>query len=46
MARILKEYPAVVLKEENINEKVDFKALFGRSQEVHIEIGAGKEMPE
>jgi len=42
MARILKEYPAVVLKEEDINEKVDFKALFGRSQEVHIEIGAGK----
>lgn len=42
MARILKEYPDVVLREEDIDEKVDFNALFGRSQEVHVEIGAGK----
>jgi len=42
MARILKEYPDVVLREEDIEEKVDFNALFGRSQEVHVEIGAGK----
>jgi len=42
MARILKEYPEVVLKEEDIKEKVDFKALFGRSQQVHIEIGSGR----
>ena len=42
MARILKEYPDVILKEEDINETVDFNALFGRDHQVHVEIGSGK----
>lgn len=42
MARILKEYPLVSLKCEDLNEKIDFARIFGRSGPVHIEIGAGK----
>jgi len=49
MARILKEYPSVVLrkeslrlKPENLDGKIDFVRVFGRVGPVHIEVGAGK----
>ncbi len=42
MARILKEYPSVALKPENLDGKIDFVRVFGRPGPVHIEIGTGK----
>jgi len=42
MARILKEYPSVVLKPEYLDGKIDFVRIFGRAGPVHIEIGTGK----
>ena len=42
MARTLKEYPSVSLKIEDLNGKIDFVRIFGRSGPVHIEIGSGK----
>ncbi len=42
MARILKEYPSVALKPENLDGKIDFVRVFGRVGPVHIEVGAGK----
>ncbi len=49
MARILKEYPSVVLREESLgvksedlDGKIDFVRIFGRAGAVHIEIGTGK----
>ena len=42
MARILKDYPNVSLTEKNLDGKIDFVQLFGRSGPVHIEIGTGK----
>lgn len=42
MARILKDYPGVSLKPENLEGRIDFVRLFGRVGSVHIEIGAGK----
>ncbi len=42
MARILKEYPSVALKPENLDGKIDFVRVFGRVGQVHIEVGAGK----
>jgi tRNA (guanine-N7-)-methyltransferase len=42
MSRILKNYEFVSLKEEDLNGKIDFARLFGRSGPVHIEIGSGK----
>jgi tRNA (guanine-N7-)-methyltransferase len=42
MARILKEYLTVVLKVEELDGKIDFVRIFGRSGPVHIEIGTGK----
>jgi tRNA (guanine-N7-)-methyltransferase len=42
MARTLKEYPSVALKTEDLNGKIDFIRIFGRSGPVHIEIGCGK----
>ncbi len=42
MARILKEYPSVSLKPENLDGKIDFVRVFGRACPVHIEVGAGK----
>ena len=49
MARILKDYPSVALKPEELSwglltedGKIDFVRLFGRSGPVHIEIGSGK----
>jgi len=49
MARVLKEYPSVLLKPEDLSRgfltedgKIDFVRVFGRAGPVHIEIGAGK----
>jgi len=42
MGRVLKDYPSVSLKLEDLDGKVDFVRIFGRSGPVHIEIGSGK----
>lgn len=42
MARTLKEYPAVSLKLEDLDGRIDFVRIFGRTGPVHIEIGSGK----
>jgi tRNA (guanine-N7-)-methyltransferase len=42
MARILKDYPSVALKPEDLDEKINFEQVFGRHAPVHIEIGSGK----
>ena len=42
MTRILKDYSSVALKPEDLDGKIDFVRLFGRSGPVHIEIGSGK----
>ena len=42
MARILKDYPQVSLKPEDLDGQIDFDDIFGRSAPVHIEIGSGK----
>jgi tRNA (guanine-N7-)-methyltransferase len=42
MAKILKDYPAVVLKPEDFDGKIDFAQIFGRKNPVHIEVGSGK----
>jgi tRNA (guanine-N7-)-methyltransferase len=42
MARTFKDYPSVALKAEDLDGKIDFAHIFGRSGAVHIEIGTGK----
>jgi len=42
MYRILKDYPSVSLKPEDLGDRVDFARVFGRDGPVHIEVGAGK----
>ena len=42
MARILKDYPKVSLKTEDLDGEIDFVRIFGRPGPVHIEIGAGR----
>jgi tRNA (guanine-N7-)-methyltransferase len=42
MSRVLKEYPTVALKIEELEGKIDFERIFGRPGPVHIEIGCGK----
>lgn len=42
MSRTLKDYPSVALKAEDLDGKIDFLGIFGRSGPVHIEIGCGK----
>ena len=42
MARILKDYPSVALRPEQVQGKLSFSTLFGRCAPVHIEIGSGK----
>ena len=42
MGRVLKDYPSVSLKPEDLDGKVDFVRIFGRSGPIHIEIGSGK----
>ena len=42
MARILKNYPEVALNPADLDGRIDFANLFGRSSSVHIEIGCGR----
>jgi tRNA (guanine-N7-)-methyltransferase len=42
MARILKDYPEVSLRAEDLDGKIDFAQVIGRPGAVHIEIGTGK----
>jgi len=42
MARILKNYHSVTLKPEDLDSRIDFSRIFGRTNPLHIEIGAGK----
>jgi len=42
MARTLKQYPSVALRPEDLDGRIDFVRIFGRSGPVHIEIGSGK----
>jgi tRNA (guanine-N7-)-methyltransferase len=42
MARILKDYPDVAIRPEDLDTKIDFDRIFGRPGSVHIEIGSGK----
>jgi tRNA (guanine-N7-)-methyltransferase len=42
MSRILKEYPGISLKVENLDDRVDFAEIFGRQAPVHIEVGSGR----
>ena len=42
MARLLREYPGIILKPENMDGKIDFAKIFGRPCPVHIEIGSGR----
>jgi tRNA (guanine-N7-)-methyltransferase len=42
MARIINDYPSVSMKMEDLDGKIDFVKIFGRSSPVHIEIGSGK----
>ena len=42
MARKLKDYPSISLKCEDLDDKINFVRIFGRSGPVHIEIGSGK----
>jgi tRNA (guanine-N7-)-methyltransferase len=42
MAKILKEYPSVILKGEDLGGKIDFEQVFGRAGPIHIEVGTGK----
>ena len=42
MARLLKEYPDIAIKSENLDDKIDFEKVFGRSAPVHIEVGSGR----
>ena len=42
MARKYKEYPAISLQAEDIDDKIDFSRIFGRLGGLHVEIGCGK----
>lgn len=42
MTRTLKDYPKISVKSENLDGKIDFVRLFGRSAPLHLEIGSGK----
>lgn len=42
MKRLLKDYPSVSLKPEDLSGQLDFSNIFGRDCPVHIEIGSGK----
>ena len=42
MARILRHWPQVSLRAEDLSGEIDFVHVFGRSGAVHIEIGTGR----
>ena len=41
-ARDIKDYQQISLRTENISGQIDFDDIFGRSADVHIEVGSGK----
>jgi len=42
MSRTLKNYPGAALDPQNLDGRVNFSDIFGRSAHVHIEVGSGK----
>ncbi len=42
MNKVLKDYPSVSLKPEDLAERLDFGDIFGRDCPVHVEVGSGK----
>jgi tRNA (guanine-N7-)-methyltransferase len=42
MKRVLKDYPQVSLKPEELDGRMDFARIFGRAGPVHIEVGTGR----
>ena len=42
MSKVLKDYPSVSLKPENLAGRLDFGDIFGRNCPVHVEVGSGK----
>jgi tRNA (guanine-N7-)-methyltransferase len=42
MKRLLKDYPEITIKSEDLTGEVDFEDIFGRRGPIHIEIGSGK----
>ena len=42
MARILRDYPSVAIRPQELDGRTGFARLFGRDKPVHIEIGCGK----
>ncbi len=42
MSRKLQDYPWVSLRREDLEGKIDFVSIFGRSGAVHLEVGSGK----
>jgi len=42
MARKLKDYPSISVRCEDLDGKIDFALIFGRSGPVHIEVGTGR----
>jgi tRNA (guanine-N7-)-methyltransferase len=40
--KLLQEYPDIAVPCENLDGKVDFAYIFGRTSPVHVEIGSGK----
>ena len=42
MTRILKDYPGIALKAEDLDGKIDFACIIGRPGRLHVEIGSGK----
>ena len=42
MARILRDYPSVSLKPEDLDGQIDVVKIFGRRAPLHIEVGSGK----
>lgn len=42
MTKILRDYEWVSLKNDELDGKLDFSQIFGRSSPVHVEIGSGK----
>lgn len=42
MKRVLRDYPQVLLRPEELDGKIDFVRIFGRDGPVHIDIGTGR----
>ncbi len=42
MKRVLRDYPQVSLKPEELDGRIDFVRIFGRAGPVHIDVGTGR----